>query len=980
MAGPEPALSGLAAGRAAADTAAKKHEKARRRQLFVPFRAFLWPSSARTVAERADGRETSFGTTACFHCGEPCPEGSFSKGGEVFCCRGCLVVHDLLAESGLGHFYELSRSPGLRVRQATQREQWAYLDEPALQQRLLDFTDGKVSRVTFHIPAIHCLACVWLLENLFRLHPGLGQSQVNFPRREVALSFTPEKIALSELVALLASLGYEPSLTLGELERPGQDPARKRQWLQLGIAGFAFGNIMLFSLPAYFGLDSLSGPLFKAVFGYLSLALAAPVLFYSAADYWRSALLSARQRVLTLDVPIALGLAALYVQSAFDIVSGRGLGFLDSMAGLVFFLLCGRAFQQKTYDRMAFDRDYKCFFPLSTRRRSAAGEECISISQLQVGDRLSLRHGELIPADARLVSGPAWVDYSFVTGESEPVSKQAGDYLYAGGKQVGGAIELETVKPVSQSYLTSLWDHGAFQKERDDNPNTLTDQFSRYFTSVVIAIALAAALFWVLSGNGARGLRAFVSVLIVACPCALALAAPFTLGTAQRLLARLQVFLKNALVLERLARVNAIVFDKTGTLTAAQAKEVSFMAGRDHEEVRSPKSEVRRKSEIRNPKLERALQGSEVRAEVEAQFPSPRPSPQGRGSSCRQSLESSEPTNSSTDWRRFSFSLGERAGVRGIQSENVPAAQVVKSAAEAIASRWEGSPETWSAFPLSREEAGWVGALARQSAHPHAARVGEWLEVCATGAVQSFEEVPGCGIAGTVQGHRLRLGSRAWLERSGAAVPSLALPGGSVSCLAIDGEFRGAFVLANALRPETGQLLAELGRHYELALLSGDNEKERDRFRALFGANARLRFNQSPLDKLGFIRSLQAGGKRVMMVGDGLNDAGALQQSDVGVAVVENIGAFSPASDVILAAGQVPRLFKILMLARKSVRIVRISFGISIAYNLLGISIAAAGILSPLISAALMPLSSISVVLFGCGATNWMAGRIGLTR
>src|SRR5581483_4737982 len=271
--------------------------------------------------------------------------------------------------------------------------------------------------------------CVWLLENLFQLHPAIGESRVNFPRRQLAISFITGKIQLSELVALLASLGYAPSLTLGELERPPADPARRHQWLQIGIAGFAFGNIMLFSLPRYLGLDSLSGPFFRSLFGYLSLALAAPVVIYSAADYWKSARRSVRQRRLTMEVPIALGLAALYAQSAFEILGGRGEGYLDSLAGLVFFLLCGRVFQQKTHDRLAFDRDYKSFFPLSVTRIIPGGsegngslpaspaEEHVPLSQLQVGDVILIRSGELIPADARLLRGPAIVDYSFVTGE-----------------------------------------------------------------------------------------------------------------------------------------------------------------------------------------------------------------------------------------------------------------------------------------------------------------------------------------------------------------------------------------------------------------------------------------------------------------------------------------------------------------------------------------------------------------------------------
>ena len=183
-----------------------------------------------------------------------------------------------------------------------------------------------MTRVTFRLPDIHCVACVWLLENLFRLRPGIGESRVNFARREAGITFDPAQVKLSEIAALLASLGYEPELTYGELEagqRPRAPRGRRRQWLQIGIAGFAFGNIMLLSLPGYLGLDHSSGPWFRSLAGGVSLALALPVLLYSAADFWRTAWASVRQRAFTLDVPIALGLAAIYGQSVFEVLRGR---------------------------------------------------------------------------------------------------------------------------------------------------------------------------------------------------------------------------------------------------------------------------------------------------------------------------------------------------------------------------------------------------------------------------------------------------------------------------------------------------------------------------------------------------------------------------------------------------------------------------------------------------------------------------------
>jgi len=835
----------------------------------------------------------------CYHCGERCVRGAVRQQGHAFCCVGCQAVFRLLTESGLGQFYELAVAPGRRVKEKREQSQWSFLDAPAVQEKLLDFADERRAKVTFHLPAIHCVACVWLLENLFRLQPGLGESRVNFARRDASVTFDRAQVKLSELAALLASLGYEPSLTLGELDRGHRQAPRRRrrQWVQIGVAGFAFGNIMLLALPGYLGLDSLSGPWFRTLAGWLSLVLALPVLLYSAGDYWRAAWFSLKQRTLTLDVPIALGLAAIYGQSAFEVMARRGEGYCDSLTGLIFFLLCGRLFQRKTFDRLAFDRDYKGFFPLAVvRKRShpsaigraaeaatfgsggeaeaAAEEESVSISQLAVGDRLLIRHGELVPADARLLSGDALVDYSFVTGEAEPVVLRQGALLYAGGRQTGGAIEVETVKPVSESYLTSLWDNEVFRKRRDDDLDSLTNRYSRRFTVGVVGVAIAAAVFWLFFDAGVA-MKAFTSVLIVACPCALALAAPLTLGTAQRWLASRQIFLRNAQVIERMSEVDTVVFDKTGTLTSMNAASL-----------------------------------------------------------------------------------------------------------------------TWEGAPLRAIEQNWVRSLTRHSTHPLAVRIVDAIGRGGEAPVQSFAETPGQGIEGRINGQEILMGSAAWLEThgvppwlqsqpqlsaraasaAGRSTPPAPVRGSAVH-LAVNGRYRGCFVLASVLRPEVESLVAALRGSCRLALLSGDHGRDAERFRALLGEAARVDFNQSPFDKLEAIRALQSAGHKVLMVGDGLNDAGALQQAEVGVAVVEKVGCFSPASDVILEAARLPQLAGVLAFSRRAARVVRAGFVVSGLYNIVGISIAAAGLLSPLVCAVLMPLSSATVVLFAMGATRWVARR-----
>ena len=790
----------------------------------------------------------------CFHCGLPCPDDRHAADGRSFCCFGCETVFSLLHENGLGQYYTLASAPGARIREISGLDRWIFLNDPVVQEKLLDFAGERQARVTLHLPTIHCVACVWLLENLFKLHPGIGRSQVNFSRREAAITFAPEQIKLGELAALLTSIGYEPALSLGALEKSKPSVLKRRQWLQIGLAGFAFGNIMLMSLPGYFGLDSVNAAWFKILSGAVSLALALPVVTYSASDFWRNAWLSLRRRALSLDVPIVLGLIAIYSQSAFDVITGRGPGYCDSLAGLIFFLLCGRLFQQKTHERLVFDRDYKAFFPLSAVRKTAAGSETVAISRLKTGDHLVLRNGELLPADSRLISGNACIDYSFVSGESEPVSCPAGARLYAGGRQAGGSIEVEIVKPVEQSYLASLWNNEAFKKATDPL-ESLTNLYSRRFTAVVIGFALAAAVFWAVH-DSSRALRAFTSVLIVACPCALALAAPLTQGTAQRILAGWKIFLRNGSVLERLAAVDTIVLDKTGTLT------------------------------------------------------------------------------------RTDYGLVEFVG-----------------------------PE-----PLNPDEAAWIASLSRQSTHPKSIQLAEFLGA-EKRPVSNFKEFIGGGIGGSVDGHEILVGSRAWLQTNGVRILGSNVPANSVE-VAVDGQFRCGFSIANALRLEVERLLEQLGDRYELVLLSGDNDRESLRFGKLFGSRATLRFHQTPENKLNFIRGLQSAGRKVMMVGDGLNDAGALKQSDVGVAVVEEIGIFSPASDVILDAAELPRLMNVLRFSKSAGRIVRAGFLISGLYNVVGISIAAAGLLSPVVCAILMPLSSVTMVIFTCGLTAWSGRKL----
>jgi Cu+-exporting ATPase len=784
----------------------------------------------------------------CTHCGQPCPNDELRQGEARFCCLGCKTVYELLHDHQLDRYYALDQAPGSRPSEAD-ADRFAYLDDPGVRRQLVDFDDGHTAVTTLQLPTIHCVACLWLLENLYRLESRVQRVQVDFLKKQATIHFDPAALPLKELVALLTRLGYEPRLRLHDLAAPRGSSPNRALYLKLAVAGFAFSNVMLLSFPGYLGLTTGENGLLLHVFGYLSLGLSLPVLLYSASEYWRAGWRAVRRREINIELPISIGILALYGHSLVEILRGAGGGYLDSFTGLIFFLLLGRVFQQKTYASLAFDHDYTAYFPVSVTRRTASGsEERIPLTRLQLGDRIVVRHREIVPADAVLRSERTEIDYSFVTGEADPVARQLGELVYAGGRQIGPAAELEVVKAVNQSYLTQLWDNPLFRKTERHALVDLTNRISKRFTVQVLLVALVAGLWW-LPESGPTALKVMAAVLIVACPCALALAAPFTMGTLLRLAERHGCFTRNTGVLEALAQIDTIVLDKTGTLTADTAGDLPF---------------------------------------------------------------------------------------------------------------------TGTLSPTERELA---RALARQSTHPLSVRLAGETDAPLP-PVRDYREEPGAGLAGQVGGLPLRLGSAAW-----TGAPAEAPTTQPVVHLAIAGQYRGYFTVETQFRGGLAETLAALQRRYRLVLLSGDTERQAARLRELFGPGPELRFRQSPADKLRYVAELQAAGHRVLMVGDGLNDAGALRQSNVGIAVASDLTAFAPACDIILDARRLTLLPGLLRLARAGRRIVIAAFVGSFAYNLVGLSYAAANALSPLVSAILMPVSSVTIVTFTVVAATLAARR-----
>jgi len=776
-------------------------------------------------------------STKCFHCGDTCKGNLVEFDAKAFCCKGCSSVYQILNKSNLCEYYNIHDASGVKLPELPDQQKFGFLDNEKIAAAYIVFSKPNQLAVKFYLPQIHCSSCIWLLENLQKVNDGIYFSTVHFPTKEVTVYFNPTAISIRAIAELLASIGYEPYITLddGQESKRLQKMVSRTAMVKIGIAGFCFANIMMLSFPEYLGLETITvDGLTATLFRYVNLLLALPVLLYSGSEFFINSWFSVKQRRLNIDAPIALALAVTFSRSVYEIVSGTGGGYLDSMSGIIFFMLLGRSFQTKTFADLSFNRDFKSYFPVAVCLIDSTGKELyIPVQEVKVDDTIRIRSNEVIPVDGMHLLGKAEIDYSFVTGENDPNSIAIGDLVYAGGKQLNGSIDILVVKPFSQSNFTKLWNNDAFKKS-EKNVYSYTTVISNYFSLVVLMVAMSSFVFWY-NTNPANAWKAMTAVLIVACPCALLITATFTEGFVLNIFSKHGLFLKNAQVLQTIASIDQVVFDKTGTLTYPHASTVDY--------------------------------------------------------------------------------IGKA---------------------------------------LSKNDQKIIASMAAQSLHPLSKAIASHLNAVIDN-LEHIKEVAGAGIEAWENETHYKLGSAIFVGNVNDPVV------GSEVWVSINNLLFGKFVIQNVLRAHVDRLVRELP--YPVAVLSGDNNHSEDYLKQQLQRPIQYYFNQSPQAKLAYIESLQLSGKDVMMIGDGLNDAGALSKSNVGVAVVDNTIQFSPASDAIMLADQLPLLDQYMKAAKWSKNLIKTTFVISTMYNIVGLYFSVTAQMSPLVAAILMPSSTFTIVI-----------------
>lgn len=797
------------------------------------------------------------GPVTCAHCSLPVPKGRIdpdAKDGLQFCCGGCEAVYAVIHKLGLQSYYRVRQRQEVESQQAkTTGAGYQAFDHPEFVDRCCEDRADGLRTTSFYLEGVHCAACLWLVEKLPTIVPGVTESRLNMGKSLVRLTWNPSQAELSKIAAALDSLGYPPHPARDVQADAVVTRENRRELIRIGVAGAAVGNAMILAVCLYAGLFTGIEKQYETLFRWVGMGIALVALAWPGAVFFRGAWSAIRTRTAHMDLPIAMGLTAGGLAGVFNTITGRGEVYFDTLAVLVFLLLVGRAIQRRQQRRSA-DAVEQLFrlTPVSARRVDESGDlQEVPIEALKADDTVELHAGESVPVDGEVIQGESEFDQSLLTGESRPVMVSSGGAVHAGSVNLTSTVRIRveaTGERTRVGALINLIEQSAQSKA----PAVQTaDKLAGWFVTVVIVFAVLTFIFW-LTYDPIHAADHAVALLIVACPCALGLATPLTLAVAIGRAAGRGVLIKGGAALERMAKPGTILLDKTGTVTLGNTTLIHWHGD---ESIKPLVAAVEAHSSHRIAKA--LVQG-----------------------------------------------LGE-------------------------------SKNPLQAIDVSQSSDG--GITGRVGSHTLA--IGSHDFLCK---------------------HQNQLAMPDWMQ---GRITELTAASLTPVLVAVDNKPLAVAGLGDAIRPDARQAIDALRNiGWRVGMVSGDHNEVVHHVGDTLGIPPDLiHGNTMPEQKVALVRHYNKQGP-VVMVGDGVNDAAALASATVGIAVHGGAEASLAAADIYLAKPGLAQIISLTHASRRVIRGIHRGLAVSLAYNAIGVTLAATGVINPLIAAILMPLSSLSVL------------------
>lgn len=801
---------------------------------------------------------------SCYHCGQGINQGALvlRKINQVereFCCHGCAGVCDAIHEAGLESFYRRTPEGELFSPPPPPNKDIEFFDYDEVQSQYVGGLDQK-REITLISEAIHCAACIWLIEHTLAKLDGVQMAKVNFTNKQIKLRWDNDQIKLSQIIQELNRVGYDATPYDASSSEEAFRKANRDLLYRLGFAGFAMMNVMWFSVALYAGADEDTE--FRHYFHWIEFIIATITLAYSGKPFLAGAITSLKSRSVGMDVSISLGILTTYFYSFWVTIDPLHPGnvYYDTMIDFMFLLLIGRYLEAISKNK-AIDstRRLMDLQPKVARLKTENGIEIVPVRKLQANDVVLVKPGDQVPVDGEVVEGTGNVNESMLSGESREVFKTVGSYASAGTLNLDGALSIKVTSILQDTMLGKIV-HMVEDAQGSKAPIQCTaEKIMPWFVSVVIALATLSFVYWIVNADLETAMIAATSVLIITCPCAFGLATPMATAVASGVSAQNGILIKNGAVLEVLNSIDHFVFDKTGTLTKGQMQVKDY--------------------HFYDVESEYELLKDLVKVEFHSEH-----------------------------------SLG-KAIVQSLQAQH---------------------PE--------------FKAMDMKTAY--------------------FQAHPGKGVEAKVQGQHYQIGTSQWLEGFELVIPEQlrvleaekAQLGQTSVWVAQNNRIVAILFLEDEIRDDAVEMIQRLKqRGKKVTLLSGDRQLVAETVAERLGGMA-LQAEVLPEQKHLAIQDFQKAGQRVAMVGDGINDAPAMARADVSIALGSGTDVSMDCADIVLLNNELLSVDTAIDLSERTLKTIKENIASSIIYNITLVPLAMAAMLTPLIAAITMPLSSLVVI------------------